>query len=530
MRAANQHPKMLKLLSLGVAVAALIAGAAQAEVKISDQPTQNMSCSGGVCTATAAKAVLNINDLTNMLASGDTAVKTGSVAKDIVVKSALSWTSTSRLTLDAQQSVEIAKPMTVAGTGALTITTNDGGKNGEFLIDPKQSVQFWNLASSLIIDGHSYTLVGDIKTLAADIAANPSGFYALAKPSDASADGTYLDSPIGTTFQGKFDGLGNTVSNFSMNFAAGVTTPFGFFSYVGGQGTVRNFGILGSKITGKGYPSVTGVLAAANDGTIESCWASGSLTKPDGSNAMGGLLGANGGVVLRSFSAVKVEVQGWPMMLGGLLGANDGVLKESYSRGSTGASHGNTSIVGGLVGSNTGQVANTYSLSSVHDGKSTCCDSAFGGLVGQNGKTGTIATSYAAGKIAQARNSQGTLLGGLIGSDSADPGAISKSYWDIDKGVSDPGQGAGNVENDPGIPGLTTQQLESGLPKGFDPKTWSINSKKMGGCPTCEGHRASSGSLFKGGIKDARIQGWFMPFASLFGLGRELRGPESSHL
>src|SRR4051794_23445179 len=98
MRASISRSRMLNLLCCGTAVAAFAGGPARAEVKISDQPTQNMSCDSGVCTATAAKAVLNVNDLTNLLAAGDTAVKTGSVAKDIVMKSALSWTSTSRLT------------------------------------------------------------------------------------------------------------------------------------------------------------------------------------------------------------------------------------------------------------------------------------------------------------------------------------------------------------------------------------------------------------------------------------------------
>ena len=86
-----------------------------------------MSCDAGVCSPTASNAVLNVNDLTDMLASGDVKVTTGSGATNIVVKDALGWTSTSRLTLDAIQSVEIDKPVMVTGTGAVTITTNDGG-------------------------------------------------------------------------------------------------------------------------------------------------------------------------------------------------------------------------------------------------------------------------------------------------------------------------------------------------------------------------------------------------------------------
>src|SRR5581483_5164798 len=166
---------------IGCSAVALLAGwsAARADLEISNHPTLNVSCSAGVCTATAEKARLNVSDLANMLASGDVAVRTGGVTGDIELRQPLSWTSASRLTLDAKRSVEIDRPMSVTGSGALTLVTNDGGKDGEFIVLPERgSVQFWDLNSSLVINGQSYTLVGDIKTLAADIAANPSGFYA----------------------------------------------------------------------------------------------------------------------------------------------------------------------------------------------------------------------------------------------------------------------------------------------------------------------------------------------------------------
>jgi hypothetical protein len=190
---------------VGITAALLLSSAvARADVEINNKPTSNMSCVSGVCAATAQKAVLNVTDLATMLASGDVAVKTGTVTKDIDIDQPLTWSSTSRLTLDAQQSVTVKKQVTIAGQGALTVTTNDSGgkaknKTGEFIIVPEHgSVQFWDLGSNLVIDGNIYTLVGDMKTLAAD----PSGFYALAKPYDASVDGTYSSAPVGTKFFG----------------------------------------------------------------------------------------------------------------------------------------------------------------------------------------------------------------------------------------------------------------------------------------------------------------------------------------
>ncbi len=50
-------------------------------------------------------------------------------------------------------------------------------------------------------------------------------------------------------------------------------------------------------------------------------------------------------------------------------------------------------------------------------------------------------------------------------------------------GISDPAQGAGNVQNDPGITVLTTQQFTSGLPTGFSPLIWKEKAGINSGYP-----------------------------------------------
>ena len=124
-----------------------------------------MSCNAGVCTATAQKAVLNAGDLQAMLASGDVAVKTGSVAKDIEIDQPLTWASTSRLTLDAQRSITIRKPVTVNGQGAITLAFNQGESAGDLYFFDKGDVTFFDLASTLVINGTGYVLVGNLTTL-----------------------------------------------------------------------------------------------------------------------------------------------------------------------------------------------------------------------------------------------------------------------------------------------------------------------------------------------------------------------------
>ena len=73
-------------LSVGTLLAAMLVAAAtsaQASVQISADPTQNMNCTGGVCTPTAKDAVLNATDLANMLATSDVKVVTGNRAVTI---------------------------------------------------------------------------------------------------------------------------------------------------------------------------------------------------------------------------------------------------------------------------------------------------------------------------------------------------------------------------------------------------------------------------------------------------------------
>src|SRR5579862_2553999 len=134
-----------------VTLAALAAWApANATVTISSNQTQNMTCSGGVCRPTATKAVLNVGDLTTMLASGNVTVTTtgsgGVQSEDISLDSAVSWSSGATLKLDAYRSLTIDKPISVLGSGDLALATNDGGSDGALVLESKGRVSFANLS------------------------------------------------------------------------------------------------------------------------------------------------------------------------------------------------------------------------------------------------------------------------------------------------------------------------------------------------------------------------------------------------
>ena len=58
------------------------------------------------------------------------------------------------------------------------------------------------------------------------------------------------------------------------------------------------------------------------------------------------------------------------------------------------------------------------------------------------------------------------------------------TYWDLDtSGISDPHKGAGNVADDEGITGLTTEQFQAGLPSGFTSLIWAQKAARNSGYP-----------------------------------------------
>jgi len=95
------------LPTLPILLAGLVAIPAHAEVTISKKSTKNMNCSAGVCRPTAKNAVLNVDELANMLTASDVKVIADKKAQDIDVVSPLTWVTTTRLTLDAFRSVAI---------------------------------------------------------------------------------------------------------------------------------------------------------------------------------------------------------------------------------------------------------------------------------------------------------------------------------------------------------------------------------------------------------------------------------------
>jgi len=467
--------------------------AVQAAVDISDQPTKNMSCSAGVCTPTAKSAVLNVDHLVHLLKTSDVKVITGSGAVTIEVSSALSWATASRLTLDANCNVSIKAPVTVAGPGGLTIVTNDGGSGCDLIFFPGGKADFWDLSSSLVINGTSFTLVNSIATLALALPkrSKPPVYVAFGNDYDASHDGTYHASPAARAVTGTVEGLGHTISNLTIN-AQIRRGCVGLFSLTL-RGTVRDFILAKANVTGSGSKG-TGTLVGCNGGSVIRSSADGSVT---GGDPIGGLVGTNdlvayssanvavsasccaaigglvgeGGTIFRSHASGPVSEPAYTRaFLGGLSGFSSNI-DQSFATGNVTAGDGQSRAarVGGLIGSAySATITNSYSLGAVQGGTR----SYVGGFVGElDGYS--IGSSYSTGAVSGLNR-----VGGYLGRRKG--GTVSSAYWDMDTSGANGGCGIGDCS---GITGISDAELKSALPAGFDPAIWGQDPSINNGYP-----------------------------------------------
>ena len=482
-----------------LSLAALISCAstmASAALVISDKPTQNVTCAQGTCRATHAAAVLNATDLANLLLAGDIVVLADETPKDIEIATHFSWASAHTLTLDAFESVAVNKTVTVKEKSGLNLTFNDGSTEGALLFAANGRIEFEDTRSSLLVNSKSYKLLKNIHQLSKVIARNPSGNFAFVGNYDAAGDGTYAAAPIATTFSGNFEGLGNRISNLSIDAPADFANV-GLFAHVATSGMVRDILLSGGSIRARGMQAAAGSLVGENDGTVydvrstanvsaDQAWALGGLVGAsvngiiansnsegaitgNGSVKSGGLLGqSTGGRIMNSRATGSVNANGpW---VGGLVG--DGVMGiySSYATGDV--SGGDNAIVGGLVGGfepSTATSFNTYATGAVSGGN----NSTVGGLAGMS--SAPISSAYSTGHVS---GGSGSVVGGSIG--KVFGSGFSHIYWDTQTSGTDQATGLGPCCT---ITGLTTAEFKAALPSGFDPNIWREHAPINGGYP-----------------------------------------------
>ncbi|MCE5186340.1 MAG: LamG domain-containing protein [Planctomycetaceae bacterium] len=206
--------------------------------------------------------------------------------------------------------------------------------------------------------------------------------------------------PVGTAFQGHFDGNGYAIQNLHV-FGNAYN---GFFGWVGSHARIRNLTIQGATVEGSRF---LGAVAAFNQGVITHCQAIGISMRDiaptsTGEGAAGGLVGFNSFGTI-AFCGAEAITEGYNKV-GGLAGLNTGAI---YCCKTNGSVAGQDSI-GGIVGYNGGAIENCFSDSSV-----VALNSA-GGIAGTT--TGSIVNCYTVSSVT------GTTVGGVAGVESYDIG------------------------------------------------------------------------------------------------------------
>jgi filamentous hemagglutinin family protein len=488
---------------------------------ISDRETENGNISGGTFTPTGNDSILNASQLSTALQSSNIIVTTGgadspgSQAGNITVEGGVlvSWTGDAKLTLSAYNDITIEPGAVIRNIGGGSLELRSGGNGsgtvtfvpGAFNETPGGRVDFsqnntgavsifYNptpietgankyenpkpfLCSGSCFDGGvlaqpsqltAYMLVNTASDLQnINTAVTKPNAYAVSRDIDAGSITNFIPRGTGTSpLNTIFDGQGYTISN--LNIASG-SSPVGLFAFVGTTGTVRNLNLANVNITGTGSPTILGVVAGENRGTISNVHVlSGTVNGNQVGVIAGGLVGQNKGLIEGSSSAANVSVGDASSMsamniAGGLVGTNLGTITGSSASGDV--SGGAFSTLGGLVGQNglfnfgTGSIASSFATGNV---SSSGINASVGGLVGVNASGSSITSnSHASGAVtstasvvqngqncAGSNSCQYTSAGGLAGQNF---GEISDSYAQGNVSVGSNGTGGGLVGFNSGI-------------------------------------------------------------------------------
>lgn len=171
---------------------------------------------------------------------------------------------------------------------------------------------------------------------------------------------------------------------------SGLKGSKGLFDYVDSTGKVKNLSV-DAVLTANG---VVGGIVDFNDGTVENCLFSGSVTNSSSYGAAGGIVGKSEG----ENSVVRNCV-------------NTGSIKN------TTVSYGSTLSVGGIVGYTYGKVESCYSTGKVHADPAKTTNKAIGGIAGAvkgssyYEKWGAIINCYVIGTVTGPESGIGAVVG-----------------------------------------------------------------------------------------------------------------------
>ncbi|MGK5011526.1 YDG domain-containing protein [Janthinobacterium sp. MDB2-8] len=399
-----------------------------------------IAATGGNMTGTDLMSSLNKGSVQIQSTNGS-----GGTAGDVNVNEAIAW-SANKLTLTAQNNININKAMRGTGTASLALeygqsavaAGNLATYNVKAEIDLPSGNNFSTKLGSDTATATTYTVINSLgaatSTSGTDLQGLKnalSGNFVLGANIDASGTsntavwGSNGFTPIGTTataFTGQFDGLGHVINGLRIgNTTAGAGV--GLFGMISSTAQVRNIGLVAPTITSNVPSSTYGYVGALvgynNAGTVNNAYVSGGTLTSPGLVSLGGLVGKNSGTISNSYnSAALLVTTNSGSFVGGLVGQAiaGSNISNSYNSGTVAV---NKLTAGGLVGSNLGSITASFNTGAVTAGVGA------GGVAYSNGTgtaTGLITNSYNTGVIIGAGQ-----VGGVVGYNFL-KGTVTNSY------------------------------------------------------------------------------------------------------
>jgi filamentous hemagglutinin family protein len=368
-----------------------------------------ISAGSGTQTASGIGAAT----LVTALGSGNVILQTaagGTDKGDINVNADVAWDSDNTLTLTAANTINVNANINIYGSG-------NGGLVMNFT-SPTYSIAKGSaitLSSSgtptYTENGHAFFLIKSLNDLLQlDNAAKSGGYFALATSLDASATSGwngglgYSPASMGSTFKGTLNGLGNSITNLSINRP--TQDNVGLISK-STNAIISNLGVSGT-VSGNG--SVGLIIGNATGGILSNVNSNGSVT--GAASYTGGLVGQlNAGTLTNSYSLGSVSGTAY---VGGIVG-------RAMTSANLSSIHSTANVTGSA--NNTGGLAGELNGSTLTDGYSegTVSGNAFvGGVVGYSSSSSVISTVHSLGQVAGTGSNIGGLVGELNGSTLTD--------------------------------------------------------------------------------------------------------------
>ncbi|AQQ09365.1 Internalin-A precursor [Sedimentisphaera cyanobacteriorum] len=234
---------------------------------------------------------------------------------------------------------------------------------------------------------------------------------------------TGVDFVIGGSFNGNFDGDGNTID---VSYQGTLTGDDALFEEIGQQGVVKNLNVnldYDLSAYSGNWEFVAGIAGFNNGGTIENCSAAGSIDAQDKGLAVGGIVASNAGTLQNCQSEVSIATD-YGCNAGGIAGQSTGSIDECSFMGSMDVADSgfasiddseNPTIAGGIVGyAYNGSEYTNLSVNAeiIADASGVVA----GGVVGYLESSAVTGAEMAGGSVTvPSAPFNGSIVGGIVG-------------------------------------------------------------------------------------------------------------------